>query len=469
MIHRGKPTQSGQVVNLAAARALRAPVVVRQPTTAPRSLVYVGLDFGTSWTKVAVRESASDRTYLVSLNGKQLMVPSVIDVRADGLLAVGRVQQEANSCRVRYLKMLLAGVDLRDSGLRVALQRSKLSELVGTAPALAQLVVPALCAVFVAHTLRLTRTAMRERGLWADSQLLVNLGAPVKVADSPIVQVFHKVLSVACRWEREDAIPADLDSAILRWREDLSRPAEQGCQVSPELSAAYQPLIRHHAAREDVSVLVDVGGGTVEVVAGQFTTCSGNNQINAFSADLGNIGVQLAANAIVSGSLEERCRRVMEDASLMRHLSTTPLGQLLLKDFAFASRTINEGKRRGGREWVDARRGPITVFLTGGGARAPLYGHRLEFLWGRNLYPTGIRPLRFASLPAPQDVERSDVPEAEFHRFSIAYGLAVLGPDVVVKAPTHFAGDDNWLQQQLKASQTVAARKHFDHASDVYR
>lgn len=450
MSNRPVPGAKGGIANLAELRAKRTQGTGGGPRREFVRPLFVGLDFGTSWTKAAVRDPASDRTFLLRIGGTaDPMLPSVVNVDVDGRLSVGD-RSKVSGTRVQFLKMLLAGAELRDSGLEAVLQRSEIARLMCSARGGHGPLIEALSTYYLAYALTSIRIAISARGFSTSDTFVVSMGAPVVVADSKRLDLFRRVLSAAYRWMLRGSIPSSLDDALEQWRVEASLAPEPDCHVRPELEAAYEPLVRLRSARQDVAVLVDVGGGTVEVVAAQYARVRESDKLNAYSGDFKNIGVQVVAEHIKEATLALRVNRVMTSPGVPRVLASSSAGKALRAQFCrLVGGVVSQGCRRGGLEWNDHKRGPIAVFLTGGGAKAPVYEMWLEDIWKRQLFGLNIRSHVIKALPVPEDVDRGDITGDVFHRFSIAYGLSVLASSLDVSLPAQFVADEGWRSSGL--------------------
>src|SRR5689334_22755315 len=103
----------------AAARPIIAPIsskpetVDRNPGQAARIVaINLGIDFGTSFTKVCYRDLGTEESGVAAIGDRleTALLPSIVIVSADGHLSLddGRVRQP-ESLAVTYLKMRLAG------------------------------------------------------------------------------------------------------------------------------------------------------------------------------------------------------------------------------------------------------------------------------------------------------------------------------------------------------------------------
>jgi hypothetical protein len=397
------------------------------------------------------------------------MLPSVIDVATDGRLYVAEAEVVPDRLRVRFLKMLLAGADLPESGLGSVIARSGLTRLIGSADCDGKTIVKVLSAVYLAHVLMSARQLMDRDGIFRGDKFVINMGAPLASSDESSRRVFAHVLSVAFRWALGTGVPTSLNDAIIRWHADQRLPNVPDCHVRPEVEAAYEPLIRNRSAKPDVQVLVDVGGGTVEVVASQYVAMPETDRLNGLAGGFRSVGVEILANALEGGALSEREERVLTQSAIFHDLGGIAKGRALHQQFKeLVGTTVSLGVKRGGTEWSNRQLGPITIYMTGGGGAAPVYRAWLADIWRRQLYGLDLRLHRFSTLPVPQDVEPSKIPAEMFHRFSIAYGLSVPITGLEVGLPAEFAGDEGWRMRREVAGPRSAFGVDYADSKDAW-
>ena len=78
--------------------------------------INLGIDFGTSFTKVCFRDVGSEASGVVTFGGrsaKNALIATVVCVDKEGMLFLENEVPEGKDCaRVRYLKMRLAGIPI---------------------------------------------------------------------------------------------------------------------------------------------------------------------------------------------------------------------------------------------------------------------------------------------------------------------------------------------------------------------
>ncbi|SRR6266496_1466084 len=80
--------------------------------------INLGIDFGTSFTKICYRDVGTEETGIVTLGERTLdsaLIPSIVAVDQRGILSGGNwTHQSSAATGIKYLKMRLADLETRD-------------------------------------------------------------------------------------------------------------------------------------------------------------------------------------------------------------------------------------------------------------------------------------------------------------------------------------------------------------------
>jgi hypothetical protein len=227
-----------------------APVPLRE------TAINLGVDFGTSFTKVCFRDSGAEQSGVVRLGvGGEAIIPSVVGVASDGRLWMKhRALSGAPLTEIPFLKMRLAG--MRIDGDNPAIARLNLgSDSAGRA----------LSAWFLASVLQESRVHLEkaEEARFRNRRIIwtANVGVPVEHCDSPFLAVFEEVLAVAWRWVDEERIPATVTDCLASYEQDRGSadPAITDFHVVPEIAAAVQSFVISRSAVPGFYIYFDVG------------------------------------------------------------------------------------------------------------------------------------------------------------------------------------------------------------------
>jgi hypothetical protein len=207
--------------------------------------VRLGIDFGTAYTKVAVR--AADAVQVVDWTGVQeadqkWMVPSLLSVLDDGTCCIGE----------------RPGARAVIGGLKQPLIEGNESQLTGEQVA------------YIACALRYARAWFFKQfaGILANRQVIwsINLGIPAESwADKKTVQRYLRLGNAA--WAVSTAPGAVSISDSLSAFEQSRRDPLVSIETVPEFLAEIASYIQSPHRKDGLHMLVDVGGGTVDIAA----------------------------------------------------------------------------------------------------------------------------------------------------------------------------------------------------------
>ncbi len=404
----------------------------------PRYLLIAGIDFGTSFTKVVLRDNNTpgSSAVVVTFPGHaDGLLPSLVGIGRDCLTPPAALGESA---KVPYLKMLAAhvanGEALDATHVRIpsaldALRRSRPDAEV----------VRELLAFYFAHVMAATENFIRSRSPWRDfdftptSQsdfLIYQLAVPTGLlADDGATERLFRDAFIAAH-ELRQGMDATMQTAtpIPLWAErvanvftsdraELESRFEWQCLLYPEAAAAVQTVFRSPNARDGLYMTMDVGAGTVDLNAFHcFTghrqqTHDGNHptrELKYCSAIVCPLGVQ---------NLNDPHRAVQcrDERELMEELKAN-LHRLYLRAQEYQP---NLHLPPGMRPWDKA-----SLFIFGGGSHHA--GYRRTFTSAPDhcwIHQADVR-----NLPSAQDLNHPR--GVEFGRFAVAYGLSFFRPSL---------------------------------------
>lgn len=455
------------------------PSLSEQSATSPPLAINLGIDFGTSFTKVSFRDVGREESGIVTFGGstaKSAIIPSVVTVDSAGGLSLGppRIGTSTGAI-VRFLKMRLAEVsfpgrlpvvceiDLNDKEVVCALSSWFLATVVCRAQAWV-----------------LQQEADRVKG--RNLQWSANVCVPVEHYDSPARDVFRGVLAVAWAWVEKDEIPARLDCLTTSYRETFQTIERQttDCHAIPEIAAAVQSFLTSREAMPGIYVYFDIGGGTVDGVAFNYVNIDGERKTNFYSGKVAPLGVAAIASRLDAEDVEGVEKMLVKDRlkpDLREKLA--PYGNEIQQ---LVGNVIMTGKQKDGRNWQHnniqdtsrprktlarlkvSQMAPLIVFVGGGGAGAVWYQRSILSTYEDfNHVNAGIPPYELTEVPKPADLEMKGLDDNDFRRFAIAYGLSVpYGEGPEIGLPSQFP-----QAERPKVSQPTGVVDYLD-SKDVY-
>lgn len=405
----------------------------------PRTMkVHVGLDFGTSMSKIMVNPGGAGIQPLDVHDGSPgtpgFMVPTLIGAASGGRLLVGaeaqaHVEHDPTAFPLARFKMLVAGLvhsPFLDSRSWTTYQ-TRAARLFGSA----DIVHPeTAAAVFIADTMRRVRYALEQRRLADEIDVVFNTCVPIDQAEHQGVKAaFDRVAAVAQRLY--ESFPIDIapsmdwisEAGTLREAVRVEQGDATRLFVFPEAVASFATYKDSLSVREGNHALIDIGAGTTDVtilyVAKTNRHAPGTTWWAARSVPMG------------MGMIEDAVQDAMGSATVDQVTLHSALRSGKLDSL------ISQGLHRIWEEtkfaWADAYDrypGPerwsadfLRIFLAGGGADVPPARRVFSQTWLRRKegerYPVEI-------LPSPEDF--AGLQGLPFHRLSVAYGLCRPGP-----------------------------------------
>lgn len=409
--------------------------------------IQVGLDFGTSSTKVMYRELgvAESRVRLLDFKhglsdypGYCLPAIATFDKRANLYLADSAVRLLAGKgwgAGMSRLKMLVAG--RTDKRYLDSAWEERFNEHVALAVGGEAGYTPdAVAATYLAAVMKRIRVQLQHE-LGADRlELIFNTCVPVDQSErTPIVMAFERVIATSAELERR----SDSSASARQWLETASElistiqydiaDDEQRVFIMPEAVATAAGYITSIRRRSGIHAVVDIGAGTTDVSICLLTLKKRGGATTywyaARSIPMGAARIEgLVANRLGSG---------------VAPVSQDLINRALSNDPALASQcgaiVADELKRMWNgtlKAWSDAYKhdarqsawqNDVTVFLTGGGAMIPaarsIFAQSWQSNWGP--YPCDV-------IPSPESFDTRS--QAPFHRLSVAFGLATPIPEL---------------------------------------
>jgi hypothetical protein len=223
---------------------------------ARRQPVVVGIDFGTSGTKVAYRDFADPRRTpcLVDFGTREagycrFSLPSVVRISTEHVF----VGEDALARDGRSSKLI------RSPKMRL------LNGAAGTAgPVPSEYELAST--LIIAEAIRRTRSAIAGALAGEEPGLLFNLDVPVSDLDSGTASdAFGRLLALAIRFSDELPSAPLLDQAMEAWQ-DIAGQATPIGDLVPEAQAVMQGISRLASVKPDrLHAVLDVGAGTVDM------------------------------------------------------------------------------------------------------------------------------------------------------------------------------------------------------------
>lgn len=428
-----------------------------RPIQLEQVFLNLGIDFGTSFTKVCFRDSGTEETFPVLLSHEtdDGLLTSAVSVAADGTLYL-MDEAPRGAKPVPYLKMRLAGVPIDGPPLPVVKGVDLASDEA----------VRAVASWFLAAVIMRSRAWISQNAsgrlknripVWS-----ANVGVPVEHYDSPAISVFQEVLGAAWLWVADDDLPANVQEAVQVYRQISARLKGETTDIHavPEIAAAVHSFVMSREASPGIYVYFDIGGGTVDGVAFKFLNLNGERRVNFYSGKVVPLGISALAAALGNADASS-----IDGQQLERFVRIGDPG--VLGDFEQQLRrlvgyVVMRAKQIDGGNWQEeavltlpklgksiralggldkSRMHPLFVFLGGGGSGSAWYRAAIGSTYDRfNHYNAGIPPYHLLEVAAPADFYTEDRRSVDFRRFAVSYGLSIpFGEGPEVGLPSQFA------------------------------
>ena len=413
----------------------------------------LGIDFGTSFTKVCFRDVSTDRSEIVTFTDEdthleEALLPTKIGILPDGTLITGLTASEWKpyenqvQTTVEFIKMRLANFDLPQSA--ESWQFKKL-------PGLSEdETVENLCAYYLSRVMIRTKDWIRhnkpeliinQRIEWS-----ANVGVPVEYCDSKAIKRFEKVLSLAWLLSNEPQTERmtidNLRDRIKPLRATLEGTAID-CHAIPEIAAEAWSLINSLEIDEGFYVLFDVGDGTLDGSSFRYWKEDGEKKVDFYSTKVNSLGVTAFSQRLAQelGVAETDVKNTICGNSthyLDRFQTSTARREIqeLVANVVWngSQRYVEHGFRLTWRGFEK----PLEVLIGGGGGQTSFYTQAITSTHKDfNHKNAGIPEYGVRSLPFPKDLETNGISDREFHRFAVAYGLSIpTGEQPEVRLPS---------------------------------
>ena len=402
---------------------------------APRSTrdIVIGLDFGTSCTKVVIQDPALRKAWAVpfdelAVKGNAYLLPTKLVLGSDGSVSLSG----AGSAVLDLKLKLMAEPDTPLSKLSVD----------------ADIPTPRqLCIAYLALVLRRTRAWLTSNltDIYQGVELAwkVNIGVPSStLSNSGQIDTFAQV---AC-----GAWKVSLRAEPIVWSEvvkvaQASRvmPFDFGVSpvslnVYPEIAAEITGYARSDARRPGLHMMIDIGASTLDVSTFMLHE-DGGEKVGFLQTEVQKLG----AFYLHRWRVKSLSRCIESRFNPLDMFSPTPddLHEMLPTDteidsidgpFSDACRNllgsvlVTTKKRRAPREpqFRHNGAGALPVFVCGGGSLLKFYKemiHEFDESLRRGMV---IGRFDIQSLPVPPRLEVPGLPSADYHRLAVAYGLS---------------------------------------------
>ena len=433
-----KEIEAGQTRESADLNIEKLPTIKPPPTPVPLVL-NLGIDFGTSFTKVCFRDVSTDRSEIITFTDdvthlEEALLPTKIGVLSDGTLIAGLTAAEWKpyenqvQTTVEFIKMRLANCDLPQGA-----ESWQLKKIPGLSE---DETIENLCAYYLSRVMTRAKVWIRQN----KPELIINqkiewsanVGVPVEYCDSPAIKRFQKVLSLA--WllsnepQTEQMTIENLRDRMKPLRATLEETAID-CHAVPEIAAEVWSLLNSREVDEGFYVLFDVGDGTLDGSSFRYWNDEGEKKIDFYFGKVNPLGVTAFSQRLAEelGIAETDVKNTVCGNST-RYSDQFQTSTARKEIQRLVAKVVLEGSQRHREHGFTVMKGKTTLDLLigGGGGQTSFYTQAItsthqDFQQNN----AGIPEYVVRSLPTPKDLETNGISKHEFYRFAVAYGLSI--------------------------------------------
>lgn len=378
--------------------------------------VFIGLDFGTSYTKAAV--GLKDQIFVVDWHGvsagtDRYLLPSEFSILSDGSCQIGQAPNVSfDQVRQRLKHPLIDAAVSADS-------------LANAAVFLALVLRYIRAWVFLHHGDKIGISSIR----W-----MLNIGAPSNgLENERHRRAYLKMCSSAWSMSLSESrvCTTHARDLIKTWQPDILSQDLIGLDVLPEFVAQIAGYVQSPQRQRGLHALVDVGGGTLDVVTFIVHERDGEDVFPFLVPEIRALGTQmLYQNRLVEAPEHEKAKLPDELQPVLNpsdYAKSTGLPEehIALRDDVFWAevhstihRVFHHTKRNRYRLSEAWSRG-LPVFLTGGGGSVEGYVKSVQS-GGRHCAPV----MNLMSLPKHPKLAEFSGTINDYQRVSVACGLA---------------------------------------------
>jgi hypothetical protein len=401
----------------------------------------VGLDFGTAFTKVVVRNIQNERSEVFVASDKfqdqehgatmPFLIPSTVycGVDENDIEWICRYFWET-STEMPLLKLALheAWSEAKENTDTLtpfqAMAERTGEDIRGVAGLMTTFHLLSVLQEVANHFIQAYPETQKE--------IFVTMAIPVEdINNEETSQAFEECLNIAyslTSWNHATNPLIYMTFAEFKTKViavDISK-ASDFCSLYPEVSANMVAHTRNRASREGLFQLVDVGAGTVDISFFSFLRNDGEPRLNNFVGKIDFCGSsKIERLAYYKMPEEHRCILTLlhskegsgDDYDETYHLAIKESAQDLIDpvaSLAHTSRLEMRSKLPSPRQLHET----IVIFVGGGAQKTP-YHDGIEQDWSHTNHPG----LEFTDVTPPTDLELKE--PVWFRRLTVAYGLSI--------------------------------------------
>ncbi len=371
--------------------------------------IYLGLDFGTAFTKVVVGDVSE--AFAIPFGEDEFLLPSKVFVSASGQTSL--TPKNNYYCMDELKLPLIRGESVKED----------------------HIVIVCFIALVFQKCRDWAENAKESKYKGVKKEWIVNGGLPsANYENDTLVQTYQDLISAA--WTLSYVSEITIQNAleviqVLVSNKPSIKPdmtlAEHNLMLVPEFAAQVVGYVQSSFRRKYSHLLVDVGAGTLDCVMFALDENDGEWRYKTYDQAVETLGAEILKQHrqknIETNNPDNYSSEQWLDETVLNEVLGVSLEELEEIDFAFKNavsstiyNTIDNTNNfyGGGRgKYVE----PITTFFCGGGSGVGLYKKAYETV--KRTYTA----LDLIQLPKPERL-KTKMATKDYHRLSVAFGLS---------------------------------------------
>lgn len=398
--------------------------------------LYIGIDFGTSFIKVCVRDLTTDESVAIKLfQHKDGLTPTTIlyDKNTDILRLLHNTElpkPKDSQIILPYLKLLVADMERIDGrGLK---QKD------------IEAITVWLLSTVIAETKLHFKIQESERCkgkhlVWTG----VNMGVPVDFFNSEIESKFKHLLNCALFIANDREITKKPELSFYREylnslkdvKENYSLNGDEDVSVYPEIAAAVNSFIFRRDMREGYYAYFDIGGGTLDGIVFANQSIDGEQKIDVITGKIEPLGVDKVCHSLITETIHPdvyadninsmKKKLMKEDLPHEVQLTVRPHASRAAHDIhSFVAQVVMPLKKRDQLMQLQKQES-ISLYIGGGGYYSMWYHHTILGVYSSHQHQSCNMPTYIEKQSYTVEALYPKDNSIDHKRFLIAYGLSI--------------------------------------------
>jgi len=390
--------------------------------------IHLGIDFGTSFTKICYRQLENEETGVIHLeNGDELgFIESSVKLNGMEIITPYDEDWDTLSNQNQIVKI---------NNLKMALFDNKFLDIKISSEKLETIAI-----YFLARTIQQARKSFIEQQKERCFNKLIrwstSIGVPVKYFDSEEIPVFQNIFNIAWKLSEIVQLPKTIlkVSGIIKKVNTKLVFQDIPCYTVPEVVAAISSFIKSQASIDNIYLFMDIGGGTFDISSFSLINHQGEIKINILDTQIEPLGIKGFVNKYafaLNGNWKENGKHIKNNIERClfdpnRNTHNIPgcnweKGEDDIK--LLVAKAIMNAKEVDDQHWF-SKMHELQIFIGGGGSESPWFKESINRTHVNRLKSAGVPKFHFQKMEIPDNFHLNEEYIQKFHRYAVAYGLS---------------------------------------------